>query len=371
MFFPSVGNHVDAWTFGAADPNSGTASVHELVKGLGSLYKRGWKPARSILIAAWDAEEYGLVGSTEMGEDYAEWIQEHVISYHNVDVSVSGSFLEVQASPSLKKLLQESGESIQDPEKNGTLTTNDRMNKIRPLGSGSDYTVFLQHLGIASTNFGYSRSIDKKDEDPVYHYHSNYDSFHWMENFGDPTFERHVTISKLLGVVLLRSVSSGFLEINVQDYSEEIGQYLANVEKVLVKKSNADKDILNGLKHSVKRLEKVSKSLGARQMEIQKGIDSFFGNHSTSIDEISSITSRPDFQTFIQLLKEMRMINQKLIKYESHFIDDKGLAGREWYRHLVVAPGRWLGEFPILVRCGLSIQTLLLSLTYSMIGCFV
>ncbi|EIW82298.1 Zn-dependent exopeptidase, partial [Coniophora puteana RWD-64-598 SS2] len=193
-----VGCHRDAWVMGAADPTSGTVSLIEVVKGLGALLKKGWKPLRTILIASWDAEEYGLVGSTEYGEDFAEWIQEHAVAYINVDVSVAGSRWTSSASPSLVDLIRRSAEEIPHPTEAsrtlwdaqtdiGPFLVNQEANisdatiqakpSVGPLGSGSDYTVFLQRLGVASSDEGFGMTAS----DAVYHYHSIYDSQFWQE----------------------------------------------------------------------------------------------------------------------------------------------------------------------------------------------
>ncbi|CEH12251.1 Transferrin receptor and related proteins containing the protease-associated (PA) domain [Ceraceosorus bombacis] len=194
-----IGNHRDAWTYGAADPSSGTAALHEVVKGLGALRAKGWAPLRSIIVASWDAEEYGLVGSTEATEDYAHFYQQKVVAYLNCDVAVSGPGLSAGASPSLSDLLIKAGAAIIDPDGDGKETL--KVEHPRALGSGSDYTGFLQHLGIASTDLGFSggigaaaasdfaspeKAVDRgaKFAGPVYHYHSRFDSFPWMEKFG-------------------------------------------------------------------------------------------------------------------------------------------------------------------------------------------
>lgn len=145
------------------------------MRGLGSLLKKGWRPLRTIVVASWDAEEYGLVGSTEFGEDYSEWLKDHVVSYHNLDVAVSGRKLAGKASPSLADLINGAAADVVDPDDSSKML---EINANHPLGSGSDYTVMLQYLGIASTDMGYKAGGASS---PVYHYHSNYDSFAWME----------------------------------------------------------------------------------------------------------------------------------------------------------------------------------------------
>lgn len=160
---------LSAWTFGAGDPNSGSAALQEVVKGYGALLATGWVPRRTLLIASWDAEEYGLIGSTEFGEDYAHWLKRHVVAYLNVDVAVSGSNYRVEASPSLAGLLRaasaevrvaETGVTVLDTmlaDQRATNVTTATELYVGPLGSGSDFTVFLQYLGIAAGNIGSSR----------------------------------------------------------------------------------------------------------------------------------------------------------------------------------------------------------------------
>lgn len=131
-----LGNHRDGWVFGAADPNSGTASVHEIVKSYGQLARKGWKPLRTLLIASWDAEEYGLVGSTEMAEDHSDWIRENVVAYLNVDVAAAGSGYYVKASPSLADLFVDVSDIAALPE----TPTNESL-KIGSLGSGVSATL--------------------------------------------------------------------------------------------------------------------------------------------------------------------------------------------------------------------------------------
>src|SRR5581483_8841663 len=199
-----AGNHRDAWVYGAVDPNSGTAAMLEAVHGLGELLKAGWKPKRTIVIGSWDAEEMGLIGSTEWGEQHAEELK-NAAAYFNVDVAVSGPKFGASSVPSLKQFLRDVTKSVPSP-KGGTVYDSWRQNSgenvnpqetsggtYRPpaaqskpdvpvgdLGSGSDYTVFLQHLGIPSTDIG--------STGPYGVYHSVFDNFNWFKKFGDPKF---------------------------------------------------------------------------------------------------------------------------------------------------------------------------------------
>ncbi|EPQ27743.1 uncharacterized protein PFL1_04880 [Pseudozyma flocculosa PF-1] len=302
-----MGNHRDAWTFGAADPNSGTAAFHETIKGLGELYRRGWRPLRTIMFASWDAEEYGLVGSTEFGEDHAEWIRDNAVAYHNADVSVSGSQFHAFASPSLAGLLQHSAASVADPNAQGGdagtgagAGANITLDTVSPLGSGSDFTVFLQYLGIASTDMGYSARAGGTD--PVYMYHSNYDSFYWMDKFGDPGFRRHEAASKVLGLAAIRTAASLFSPIDVKAYAAKLEAYLDDVDKVARDGDGAG--VLGG---------RVDVDLRRVRRAIR------------------------------HVLGRVRRLNEKVRLFEQGFIDPQGLPGRTWYKHLGVAPGRWLG----------------------------
>lgn len=335
-----LGNHRDAWTFGAADPNSGTAAFHEAIKGLGQLYRQGWKPMRTIVFASWDAEEYGLVGSTEFGEDYAQWIRDHVVAYHNVDVSVSGSVLQASSSPSLSRFVQTVAAKVDDPSKP---TKKIDLNAFHPLGSGSDYTVFLQHLGIASTDLGFKRA----PTDPIYMYHSNYDSFYWMDNFGDPGFKRHEAAAKLVGLMAIQSSTQLFAPIDVQDYATELTKYLAKVQTLAAKKLGIPKRA--GAKHPrwLKNLGRSIHELGAsarrfehRKSHLKAKLLKLAEKHSQHHAQHESANWQKEIW---KVLGEIRVLNKQLQTFEQGFISKQGLKGREWYKHLGTAPGRWLG----------------------------
>lgn len=248
-----LGCHRDAWVMGAVDPVSGTVSLHEIIRAFGVLLKSGWKPLRNVVIASWDAEEYGLIGSTEWAEDFPEWIQRNVVAYLNVDVSVSGSAWRASGSPSLAQLIRAvaqdlphptvANKSLWDAQEDvgpfaeaaaldvATLAAYKAMKKERlgpadtgvgALGSGSDFTPFLQHLGIASLDQGFSGTLG----DAAYHYHSIYDSERWIELYGDPGFHRHVAVAKHMGLTALRLIDSIILPLNTTQYAFELGVYL-------------------------------------------------------------------------------------------------------------------------------------------------
>ncbi|CAE6521283.1 unnamed protein product [Rhizoctonia solani] len=427
-----LGNHRDAWVLGASDPTSGTVSVHEISKGLGELLKRGWKPLRTIVFASWDAEEYGLIGSTEWGEDFADWIQEHVVAYLNVDAASAGERFSLAGSPSLAHLLRQVAIDVPHPsDANRTLwdakddfgpftgpidkdafaiqqeveLTRKAASStgVSPLGSGSDYTVFLQRLGIASSD----QSFSGTPQSAVYHYHSIWDSQTWMEKYGDPGFLRHVVVAKYLGLVLLRIADSIILPLNTTQYTIELENYLDRVADLATELSNVP-DFAE-LRHAISKVKKASQKLDDRKAHAEHRlkralekvihrekqhicghrkfvtartwVKKIFGVHEESKNsypqkwpEGARVTPRigrlpawadeqkektkgrhhkehghhhnkghKGARRLIRAVREVQAVNKKLSKFEQGFLSEDGIKDREWYRHLGVAPGKWLG----------------------------
>ncbi|KAI0720289.1 Zn-dependent exopeptidase [Cerioporus squamosus] len=301
-----VGNHRDAWVMGATDPSSGTVSVHEVIRGLGLLLRHGWTPLRTLVIASWDAEEYGLIGSTEWGEDFADWIDDHVVAYLNLDSSVSGSRFRASATPSLAHFVRAAAEDVPHPTKagktlwdatkdNGVLTgahidaealavyEETEMQAaaegtgVGVLGSGSDFTVFVQRTGVASANGGFGSTL----QDPVYHYHSVFDSQRWQELYGDPGFHRHVAIAKHLGLQTLRLTDSIVLPINTTHHAFELEKYLDKVESI-ASTTSLDVDF-TGLRNAIQSLQKTSLKLDiekdAAEKKLRKLLHRFARRH--------------------------------------------------------------------------------------------
>src|SRR5687767_3512569 len=247
-----MGNHRDAWTFGAVDPNSGTTAMLEAARGFGSLLKNGWKPRRTILLCSWDGEEYGLLGSTEWVEEYADELKQKAVAYLNMDAAVSGPNFGASSVPSMWKLIRAATRDIQDPKSGKTIYQQwqDRAREQLPeaeltdaetgsdvqiaearigaLGSGSDYTPFLQHLGIPSTDMGFGGDYGV--------YHSAYDSFYWMSHFGDPTFAYHVTAARVWGLVALRLADAAALPFDYTDYAAELTNFLSETKKLAIRR---------------------------------------------------------------------------------------------------------------------------------------
>src|SRR5215218_10818233 len=234
-----LGNHRDAWVFGAVDPNSGTSAMLELGRGFGELLKKGWKPRRTIILCSWDAEEYGLVGSTEWAEEMADELRAKAVAYLNLDAAVSGANFGASSVPSLWKLMRGATRDVKDPKTGKSVyqqwqdrarenraegDQDMREARIGSLGSGSDYTPFLQHLGIASTDMGFNGDYGV--------YHSAYDSFYWMDHFGDPGFNYHVAAAQLWGTLAMRLADADGLQFDYSDYASQIREFFTEAMRL-------------------------------------------------------------------------------------------------------------------------------------------
>ncbi|OCH94335.1 Zn-dependent exopeptidase [Obba rivulosa] len=375
-----IGCHRDAWVMGAADPTSGTVSLHEIIRGYGVLLRSGWKPLRNVVFASWDAEEYGLIGSTEWAEDFADWITGNVVAYLNTDVSSSGSIWEVEGSPSLAHLIRKAAQDVPhptipgktlwdaiddegpfygpvDPEFMATYSESRKRlateTGIELLGSGSDFTPFLQRLGVASMNEGFGQALS----DAPYHYHSIYDTQRWQELYADPGFGRHVAVAQHLGLVGLRLIDAIVLPLNTTQYSFELEDYLNQVESIASSLSlNPD---FSGLHKSIVNLQSKSNELDAEKAKAESSFKKLLKKcerHPKSCrpSAVQSFIRWPlrvlgfdiaenRFEKFVKAAKRVQTVNAKLVAFERGFISEGGIKDREWYRHLVVAPGKWLG----------------------------
>ena len=318
-----LGNHRDAWVFGAVDPNSGTSAMLEMGRGFGQLLKAGWKPQRTIILCSWDAEEYGLIGSTEWAEELAPELKEKAVAYLNLDAAVSGANFGASSVPSLWKLMRAVTRDVKDPKTGKSVyqqwqdrAREDRSEeekatfgeaRIAPLGSGSDYTPFLQHLGIASTDMGFGGDYGV--------YHSAYDSFYWMDHFGDPGFRYHVAAAQVWGTLAMRLADADGLSFDYTDYARQVQDFFSESLKLARLRNLAgsldDKSMTGALEDFAKEAERMEKS---RQDAIR------------SSDRA-----------------KLAKINDALVQAERQFIDEQGLRGRAWYKHRIYAPGFYTG----------------------------
>lgn len=217
-----VGNHRDAWCFGAGDPGSGTAVMLEVVRILGQLRQRGWRPLRTIEFASWDAEEYNLIGSTEFVENNLEMLQDDGIAYLNVDVGVVGDKFHAAASPALKSALMRVMKRVADPVRNTTLHHQWMVDKkgLEGLGAGSDYVAFQDFVGMSSMDFGF------EGPEGGFPYHSCYETFEWMDKFGDPGFQYHRTLAEVWVLLILEIASEPLLPFDLRHYAEDLKSYV-------------------------------------------------------------------------------------------------------------------------------------------------
>jgi N-acetylated-alpha-linked acidic dipeptidase len=227
-----VGNHRDAWVFGALDPSSGTACLMELARAFGAAKKDGFRPRRSIYFASWDAEEFTLTGSTEWGEENRDWLRKNLIAYLNVDSSASGRNFNVSAVPSLSRVVlkalrevtdPETGRSVFDrwisgPRERGTIATASGSGRINPIGSGSDHTVFLNHICAPALDMSFSGDYGV--------YHSVYDDLYWMTRFGDPGMAYTKALDGIWARMAVDLAGSPLIPLDYETYAAELKSWL-------------------------------------------------------------------------------------------------------------------------------------------------
>ena len=237
----------------------------EMVGALGSAWEAGWRPLRDIVVASWDGEEQGLLGSTEWVELHRSWVMDNVVAYLNVDVGAIGSRFVVAAHPVLNDLIRDAaGRTLYD----GKATVEDMWvgKKIGTLGSWSDYTAFLDHAGIPSIDMGFQTADPTKEG--VWMYHSNYDSFAWMEKFGDPGFVAHTAMTRLWGRMVVGLAGAEVLPWGVEEFGAEMLGYL-----VVYEGENARVGFeVDGLKRDLRRFMKLGGKWDAAGSKLRKDI---------------------------------------------------------------------------------------------------
>lgn len=311
------GNHHDAWVGGANDPLSGAAPLLESARALSEMLKTGWHPKRTVKIAFWDAEEFGLVGSTEWMEKHADELTAKLAVYVNSDSSGSGA-LSAGGSHSLEDAVREILRDVNDPV-SGRSLLEEKLSRsqnganpgfhLSPLGSGSDYTPFLQHLGIASLSFGFENSSGSGV------YHSIYDDFYWTSHFEDPHFAYGRALAELDTTLLMRLSDAPLLPFEFGQLSSAVTTYLDEIGRLPKAKDTVD---LDAARHANEKL-----ALAAR--EFDKAWEHAEGKVATAD------TAR------------LTQVDHLLMASEHDLILDPGLPGRPWYRHRIYAPGRYTG----------------------------
>ena len=329
-----LGNHHDAWVYGAADPGSGTASMLETGRALGELARRGWKPRRTILICEWDGEEPGLLGSTEWVEANRAELQAKAVAYINTDIGVTGPAFEAGATPSLRELIRDVTREVDDPNTGRTVYDlwhehglnakadapgATRMEAIadtsgeapvEALGSGSDYSAFFDFAGIPSMDMGF--------KGPYGVYHSVYDDFYWMQHFGDPKFAYHAALARVLGMVALRLDEADILPFNYPAYASD----LEHLTTDRIRRATRDEDE-QALEVPLEAVAKLSIAST---------------NASHALAAISGAPLDP---------AKAAQINHALAAVEQEFLAPNGLIGRPWFKHVLYAPGSYTGYAPV------------------------
>ena len=353
------GNHHDAWVNGAEDPISGLVAELEEARALGTLYQQGWRPKRTIIYAAWDGEEPGLLGSTEWVETHADELKAHAVAYLNTDSNGRG-YLGIDGSHSLEKFINGVAMDVDDPESGVSswkrtqasriLTGSPEIRRdardredlrIGALGSGSDYSSFLDHLGVASLNLGYG------GEDTGGIYHSIYDDFYWYTHFSDTSFVYGRALAQAAGITVLRLANADLLPFGFTNLAETVQGYVKDLQSLRDKRAEQiaerNRQIEEGLfKFTSDPRDPVTapqRQLPAPQLN--------FAPLLNALDSLNHAASRYD-RAYNRALTEGRAanaksINERLIQAERALTSAEGLKNRPWYVHMLYAPGFYTG----------------------------
>ena len=358
------GNHHDAWVNGAQDPISGLVSELEEARALGILYAQGWRPKRTIIYAAWDGEEPGLLGSTEWVETHADELAQHAVAYLNSDTNSRGYF-GVDGSHSLEKFINGVGRDVEDPETKLTVLKRSQLRTIRngrteekkdareredqridALGSGSDYSSFLDHLGVPALNIGFG------GEDTGGIYHSIYDDFYWFTHFSDSSYVYGRALSQAGGIAVMRLASADLLPFAFSNLAETAGQYVKELKKLRDSVSDQiaehnraiDEGVYAATSNPRDPVVEPARQEPAPQFEfaqLDKAVDSL--TKTASLYDKAYLAALSASNADASREAKLRSINQRLLQAERALTSNEGLSGRPWYRHLIYAPGFYTG----------------------------
>jgi N-acetylated-alpha-linked acidic dipeptidase len=358
------GNHHDAWVNGAEDPTSGMVAVLEEGRALGELLKQGWKPKRTIILCAWDGEEPGLLGSTEWAEEHEQDLRVHAVAYVNSDSNGRG-YLGVEGSHTLEKFVNEVSRDIADPETKVSVWKRDQLHEIADaktpeqrqevrqradlripaLGSGSDYTAFLQHDGVASLNIGFS------GEDGGGIYHSIYDDFYWYTHFSDTEFVYGRALAQTGGTTVMRLADADLLPFEFSDFSDTVQTYVKEL-KALAQKMRDD---------IVERNRELDEGVFTATNDPKKPlvappVESVppYLNFAPLDNAVDALThSAADYRKALEQANatggtalaaaSLGEVNRLLMDSEHKLTTPEGLPNRPWYKHQLYAPGFYTG----------------------------
>jgi N-acetylated-alpha-linked acidic dipeptidase len=358
------GNHHDAWVNGAHDPISGLVPLLEEARAYGQLLKQGWRPRRTIIYAAWDGEEPALIGSTEWVEAHADELATKAVAYLNSDSNGRG-YLFMGGSHSLEKFINDVAREVEDPQTKLSVWKRLQLRTIRDaasqdardearrrtdlriaaLGSGSDYTPFLQHAGIASLHIGFG------GEDAGGIYHSIYDDFKWYTTFNDTAFVYGRALAQTVGVAVMRLAGAELLPYDFTGLAETIGRYVREVEKVLKDRQDEVRERNRQIDEGVfsATADPRERSVPPEREEVPPHIN--FATLHNAADALTRAAERYEQALGkaqgsggVALAKpEVQALNATLLKTERALTRTEGLPRRPWYRHQIYAPGFYTG----------------------------
>ena len=365
------GNHRDGWVFGAWDPLAGHVAMMAEAKAIGALVKQGWRPQRTLVYTSWDGEEPGLLGSTEWAETHAQELQDKAVLYLNTDGNGRG-FLGASGSHSLQHLVNQVAGGVTDPETG--VSVRDRLRArmmlkgadkdakpevkadaelaakggdlpIGALGSGSDYSAFLEHLGIASLNIGFE---GEDDQDGVYH--SRYDTFEHYVRFGDPDFAYGVALSKVVGHVMLRMADADLLPLRFGDFSDTLDRYVDELHKLVddTRKDTAQQHKLLDMRayaltsDPTRPVGPPERDSDVPQIDLAP-LDQAAQRLAHSAQAFDQAYAAQAAGGFAMPAEKRQQVNALIGRMEQALGDPDGLPGRPWFKHMVYAPGMLTG----------------------------
>jgi N-acetylated-alpha-linked acidic dipeptidase len=352
------GNHHDAWVNGADDPIAGQVALLEEMRALGALAKQGWKPKRTIIYAAWDGEEPGLLGSTEWVETHADELAKHAVAYLNSDTNGRG-YLGVEGSHVLERFINGVARDVTDPETGVSVEQRLRARRIEgasgaaraeartrrdlhigALGSGSDYTAFLQHIGVPSINLGYGG----EDEGGVYH--SIYDDFYWYTHFSDTSFVYGRALAQTGGTAVMRLADADVLPYDYTDLAETVQRYVSELQSLATSEADEATERNMELRDSTYAVTNdphhplVAPAAEATVPHLE------FAALQNAADSLTRAARRYD-AAFARAIQgggaSFAAANAQLVRSERVLLSDAGLPNRPWFKHLLYAPGYYTG----------------------------
>ena len=350
------GNHHDGWVNGAADPISGMASELEEAIAIGALVKQGWKPKRTLVYCAWDAEEPGLMGSTEWVENHAAELQAKAVAYINSDGNGRG-FLGAQGSHAFAPLITEISKTVKDPETGVSLFERSKASRaanaigatakkeayessqypLGAMGSGSDYSSFIQHLGVPSLNIGFG------GEDEGGEYHSIYDSYDMYKRFKDPSFVYGVTLAQTTGRVVLRLADADALQFDFTDLHKTVKGYVGELMKNVDQMRETAK-IENTLVNNKVYIYAADPTDNLKTMQAVAEVPYLdFSPLLNALGSLEKAATHAEEAKKTPDLKKLAEINVKLFTAEQQLLTSAGLPRRSWYKHSLYAPGFYTG----------------------------